>query len=346
MNDIIYNMGGVSGAVIGALCVLGFVGFLTVAALRVGVTFVVRRLASLVFIVLCISFITFTLSLAVPSDTVYAQLGNHYRPVLATQLRHYYGLDLPWYVQYLQYLDGILHFDFGYSWVDSTQSVVSIFARYLPASLELGIWGTVLTLVMGAPLGLLSSVRANSWVDSSIQFVAMLLYILPTFVLIPFFEIAMIALNNQGLPALATSGWGTWDTEIGPILLFAAGSFGYYVRLTRSTMLEELGKDYIRAARAKGLTERVVLWRHAFRNTLIPLVTSLGPALGGLVGGLFIVEGLFNIPGIATEELAAIGSHDVPVIVGTTILLSTAVVFMNVVTDVSYGFVDPRVKSA
>jgi ABC-type dipeptide/oligopeptide/nickel transport system permease component len=132
---------------------------------------------------------------------------------------------------------------------------------------------------------------------------------------------------------------------IAPIIIFGASIFAYYLRLTRASMLEVLGQDYVRTARAKGMRERTVVWRHAFRNALIPLLTAVGPALAFAVVGVFIVEIFFNIPGIGTETIAAITQRDFPVVQGTVILLSIAIVLMNLVTDVAYGFADPRIKT-
>jgi ABC-type dipeptide/oligopeptide/nickel transport system permease component len=164
-------------------------------------------------------------------------------------------------------------------------------------------------------------------------------------VIIPLFDLVMVWLHSQGLPSLAVSGWGTLDTMIAPIVIFSASIFAFYVRLTRSSMLEVLGQDYVRTARAKGIHERMVIWRHAFRNALIPLLTAVGPALAFAVVGVFVVELLFNIPGIGTETIAAITQRDFPVVQGTVILLAVTIVFMNLLTDIAYGFADPRIKT-
>ena len=327
------------------IVLLVFVGILVFIGFRLGVGFVIRRLAGLVFVLLGVTFITFILGYFAPGDIVTLQLGQHPNPVAAAHLRVFYGLNLPWWEQYLRYVGGLLHFNLGYSWQDYTKSVWDILSLYLPASVELGVGGSILSIVVGVPLGVWAAVRANSRFDTAVQTIGLVFYALPTFVIIPFYFIAMIYLHNQGLPSLATSGWGTWDSEIAPISIFAIGSFAYYVRLTRSSMIEVLRQDYVRTARAKGLSERVVIFRHAFRNALIPLLTAIGPALAYVVSGLFIIEELMNIPGIGSAGLIAIVSHDFPVVEGTVILLAVAIVFMNLVTDVAYGFVDPRVKA-
>ncbi len=329
----------------GLLFLVGAIGLLTFTGFRLGIRFLIRRLASLVFVTLGVSFITFILGYFVPGGVVYYQLGVHYTPERGRILRHLYGLDLPWYEQYGRYLLQLLHFDLGYSWLDSNVRVWDILQRYLPASLELGIYGTLLTLVMGVPLGVAIAVRANSRFDTIVQAIALVFYALPTFAIIPFYDLAMVWLHNQGLPSLATSGWETWDTELAPIIIFATGGFAYYVRITRSSMVEALGQDYVRAARAKGISERAVIWRHAFRNALMPLLSSLGPTFAFLVTGVFIIELLFNIPGIGLETLIATTSQDLPVLQATVILLAVSVVMMNLLTDVAYGFADPRIKS-
>ncbi|HLY31461.1 MAG TPA: ABC transporter permease [Ktedonobacterales bacterium] len=331
-----------AGALLVLVAVLAFFVFVT---LRLGVRFLLRRLGGLVFVTLGVSFLTFILGYLAPGDVIYQQLGVHYRPDVAARLRHEYGLDLPWYEQYAHYLNNLLHFNLGISYLNQSSTVWDILQRYLPASLTLGFWGTVLTIVFGIPMGMSIAARPNTRFDTSMQMLALILYTLPIFVIIPFYDIAMVWLHAHNLPSLPTSGWGTWDTESVPIVLYALSGFGYFVRLTRTTMIEELSKDYVRAARAKGLTENEILWRHAFRNALLPLLSAIGPSFAYIVAGVFIIENLFNIPGIGSATIEAISGQDVPVIQGTTILFTTALVIMNLATDIAYGFADPRIKT-
>ena len=338
-------MGALLSNAVGIIVVLAIIGFLVFTGFRLGPRFLVRRLAGLLFVLIGVTFITFIMGYFAPGNAVFQQLGQHYSPAEYKSLLHLYGLDLPWYQQYADYIIRLLHFDLGYSYILDSRTVWSILQLYVPASVQLGVSGVVVALILGIPTGILAAVRANSRVDSSFQFVGLVLYSLPSFVLIPFFQFAMVWLYNQGLPYLPTSGWDNLSEKIAPILIFGAGAFAYYLRLTRSSMLEVLHQDYIRTARAKGLRENVVIWRHAFRNAIIPLITAVGPALAFAVAGLFIVESLFNIPGIGNQALQAIFQRDWPVVQGTTILLALAVVFMNLVTDVAYGFADPRIRS-
>ncbi|HEU0027797.1 MAG TPA: ABC transporter permease [Ktedonobacterales bacterium] len=328
-------------AIITAVVVLAFLVF---TGFRLGPQFLVRRLAGLLFVVLGVTFITFILGYFAPGDAVIAQLGQHYTPQNARALRHLYGLDLPWYTQYGNFLYRLLHFDLGPSWVDRTRDVWDILRLYVPASMTLGLSSIVVALVIGVPLGMLAAVRANTRYDTVIQTIGLVMFAVPIFVIIPFYQLAMVQLSNNGLPHLQPSGWGTWDTMIAPIAITGVTSFAFYLRFTRTSLIEVLRQDYVRTARAKGLNERIVLWRHAFRNAVLPLITILGPAIGFVVTGLFITENLFNIPGVGQEGINAIVARDFPVVQGIGILLAVAVALMNLVADVVYGIVDPRIK--
>lgn len=322
-------------------------GFLVFAMIRLGPAFMARRIAGLIFVVLGVTFITFILGYFTPGDAVVTQLGLHYADKTAQiAIRHFYGLDLPWYQQYGNYLYRLLHFDLGYSWTDRTLSVWDILRLYVPASATLGIDSLLLSVVIGVPLGMIAAVRSNTRFDTIIQIIGLTLFTAPIFVIIPFYQLGMVWLGNQGLPHLPISGWGTVDTEIIPIVFNAVNSFALFTRFTRSSLIETLGQDYVRTARAKGLSERVVLWRHAFRNASLPLITVLAPSIGAVVTGLFITEDLFNIPGIGLESLTAITQRDTPVIQGVTILLAVSIAVMNLVADVVYGLADPRIRVA
>lgn len=322
------------------------VGFLVYTGFRLGPRFLVRRIAGLIFVIFGVSFVTFILGYFAPGDAVVNQLGVHYTPQLARALRHLYGLDQPWWVQYGAFLNNLLHFSLGISWADRSRTVWEILAQFVPVSVTLGLSSLVLAIVLGIPLGMLAAVRANTRYDTVIQTFSLVFFALPSFVIIPFYALAMIWLNNQGLPHLQVSGWGTWDTMLAPIVITAINSFAGYLRFTRTSVIEVLRQDYVRTARAKGLSERLVLWRHVFKNALLPLITITGPTIGFVVTGLFITENLFNIPGIGQESINSIISRDFPVVQGVTILLAVTVALMNLVTDVTYGLVDPRIKVA
>ena len=330
------------------VAIVVLVAFLAYTAVRIGFRFLIRRLAGLVFILIGVTFITFILGYYAPGDAVVGQLGIHYTPQAAAQLRHFYGLDLPWYQQYGHFLGRLLHFDLGDSYINRGQSVWDILQRGVPVSIQLGVLAITLAVLVGVPLGILAAVKANTSVDTTIQSIALALFAIPSFVLIAFFAVAMIKLNDNNLPHLPVAGWDWTDpsTVVAPILVVAAGGFAIFTRLTRASVMETLRQDYVRTARAKGLDERTVIFRHAFRNALIPLITVLGPVLASTVNGLFVVELLFNIPGIANQTVTSITQRDFPVLQGTVIVLAVAVALMNLAADVLYGLADPRIKVA
>lgn len=326
------------------------VGFLAYTAFSIGVRFLVKRIAGLIFVLFGVTFITFIMGYFAPGDAVTSQLGVHLNRTTAAALRHAYGLDLPWYEQYRNFVVNLLHFNLGDSFIDRTQSVATILGRYVPVSAQLGLISLALAILVGVPLGVIAAVRANTRADTAVQSVGLTLYALPAFVIYPFFAILMIFLANNGIPYLPTDSteWSLSDPSVvaAPILIVAATTFAYYVRLTRASMLEVLRQDHVRTARAKGLNERTVVYRHAFRNALIPLITVIGPSIAYIVNGLFVVELLFNIPGIGFHTVYSIESRDWPVLQGTVIILAVAVALLNLVTDVVYGLVDPRIKVA
>jgi ABC-type dipeptide/oligopeptide/nickel transport system permease component len=246
----------------------------------------------------------------------------------------------------------LLRFDFGDSYYFQETSVSSILAPGIPVSAELGLWGLVLTFLIGVPIGILAALKANTWVDTGSMSISLILYSLPSFILAIFFQVAIVWLDKLTQSHWPVAGWGNpWQYslsdityKIGPILVFAAVGFAFIARLTRTTMLEVLRQDYVRTARAKGLKEQVVNYRHAFRNALIPLVTVFGTSLATLVGGVFFIEVIFNIPGIGQIGLNAITDRDYTVIQATGVIFAIAVVLGNLVADLLYSVVDPRIK--
>lgn len=315
--------------------------------------FLVKRLIGLVFVVLCVTFITFIMGYWSPIDPIRLLLGQHYTPQQYVSLRHQYGLDLPWYRQYLDYLGGLLHGNLGLSIVHQNRPVWDILKTGVPVSAELGLWALAIQIVVGVPLGILSALKANSWLDTTIMGAMLIFYAIPPFVLAVFVQVIVVAIDQHSGISWPVTNWGNpWQytpadiqLKLLPILVFAALGMAYIARLARTSMLEVLNQDYVRTARAKGMSERVVIYRHAFRNALIPLLTILGLSIGLLVTGAFFIEYIFNIPGIANVTITSVESGDYPVIQGTTILLAVAVVLGNLLSDLFYTFADPRIKA-
>jgi ABC-type dipeptide/oligopeptide/nickel transport system permease component len=314
--------------------------------------FLIKRFIGLIFVVIGVTFITFLLGYFAPGDPIRGLLGNHFDPQLYANLRHSYGLDLPWYQQYWNYLTGLFRGNFGYSFAQQNRRVWDILKDGVPISFELGFWALLLALLAGVPLGIISALRANTWVDTVNMGTMLILYALPAFVLAIFAQLFIVWIDTHTGSSWPVAGWGNawqygWDDlqpKIVPILVFAATETALYARLARNSMLEVLRQDYVRTARAKGMRERTVIYRHSLRNAMIPLVTIFGLSIGLLVTGAFFIETIFNIPGIAQISITSINSRDYPVMQATVVLLAVAVVVGNLISDILYSVVDPRIK--
>jgi ABC-type dipeptide/oligopeptide/nickel transport system permease component len=305
---------------------------------------VVKRFLGLLFVLFSITFITFVVGRLAPGDPIRVLLGNRQDEAIYTRLLHRYGLDLPWYQQYLNYIGGLLRGDFGLSFRYAERPVTDLIGSGVPVSVTLGLLALLLSLSIGIPAGVLAALRQNTVFDWGTMAITLSLYSIPSFVLIPILRAVNYFSFSRGGPTLPVAGWGTPQHLVLPVIVLAAASTGYIARLTRYAMLEQLGQDYIRTARSKGLHPRAVYWRHAFRNALLPILTVIGPSIAFLVTGAFVVENLFSIPGIGYVSVQAIGQRDYPVIQGTTVILAVAVVVMNFITDLAYTVADPRIR--
>jgi len=316
------------------------------------IQFLFKRLTGLLFIVLAVTFITFMLGYFAPSDPIKEMMGEHFDYQSWQQLRHAYGFDLPWYQQYFNFLIRLARFDLGTSFYPQQRAVWDIIKDGVPISVELAFWGTMVAWLLGVPVGIWSAVKANTWVDTLNMSIALILYALPVLILAVFVQILILWLNNAGI-SWPIIGWGTpwqysWSDiqyKLAPILTYGAAFYAYYARLTRTILLEVLHQDYIRTARAKGLREQVVIHRHALRNAFIPLITVFGSLLGFLVTGSFFIETIFGIPGIARIMVESVLQRNYPVIQATTILIAIGVALGNLIADVLYHLVDPRIKT-
>lgn len=315
--------------------------------------FLLKRFIGLVFIIIGVTFITFILGYIVPEDPIREQMGQHFNYQIWMQLRHIYGLDLPWYQQYIRFLVHLLQFNLGLSFQYQNRPVWNILRDGVPISVELAFWGLIIQLLLGIPLGILSALRANTWIDTTNMTTMLIIYALPPFVLAVFAQLFIGWLNGITGGNWPVSQWGVpWQYDwtdlqykIAPILVYGAAGCAYFARLARTSMLEVLRQDYVRTARAKGLQERIVVYRHALRNALIPIITVLGLSIGFLVAGSFFIESIFNIPGIGRITILSVTNRDYPVMQATVVLLAFGVVIGNLISDILYTVVDPRIKS-
>ncbi len=261
-------------------------------------------------------------------------------PEIMRNLEAYYGLDQPLGRQYLDFLWGALRGDFGPSYTSRTDSVMALILRHLPVSAELGLWALLLAVAAGIPLGVLAAYYHNSPVDVLATLLAVLGRSVPPIALSPLL-ILIFGLYLQWFPI---ARFDTPAHRVLPALALGLGMAALIARLTRSSMLQVIREDYIRTARAKGLTEWAVVWVHALRNALIPVVSLLGPLLAAVVTGTFIVEYFFAVPGLGRYYITSIGNRDYPVIMGTSLLFGATVILANMVVDVLYSWIDPRIR--
>ncbi len=334
------------------------------------VRLIVRRLIFLVFVLIGLSLITFTLSHLVPADPARMIAGPRASKSAVEKIRKDYGLDKPVPIQYINYVKGVVQLDFGKSF-SSRKPVREDLKRYLPATIELGLYAFIIATAVGIPLGVASAVKRDTLIDHVARFVSISGLALPVFwlalvVQFVFFGKLGWLPDGQRLPvnvqpprsitslytidALLTGNWHVLKIAaehlLMPVCVLAYGSLAVVTRMVRGGMLEVLNQDYIRTARAKGLAQSTVITRHALKNALLPTVTSLGLQIGLLLSGAFLVEIVFSWPGIGRYAVKAIESVDYNAIMATTLIIALIFVLMNLVVDLAYLFLDPRISYA
>ena len=320
------------------------------------IPFIIRRLLWMVVLLLVISFLTFVIFYTLPAaDPATLRAGRQPSPELLATIRHTLGLDKPWYIQYLKYLERLVfHFDFGYSFQNNISVKSQIFDR-LPATMALSVGGALVWLLVGIPVGIISAIKRGTWMDRVAMGSALVAISAPVYWLglvslylfskdlgkFPLFE-------GQG--AYPTSGNIFTDPgEVIPALIMpwcvlAASFAAIYARFLRGNLLETMSEDYIRTARAKGLRERTVVFKHGVRSAITPIVTILGLDLGILLGGAILTETVFNIPGVGRLAFDAIQKSDLPTVQGTVLMGAFFIIVLNLVVDIVYAFLDPRVR--
>ncbi len=306
--------------------------------------FLVRRLCGLIFVLFAVTLLTFLIAHAAPGDPVKVMLGLHYDPATYHRLVHFYHLDQPVVVQYCDYVWHIVRYgDFGNSYQYGSRPVAAILGDALPVTFTIGILALLLATAAGVPAGVFAAAHHNRLGDRLSMTAMLILYSVPSFVLIPLLLAVDIWLQQHGYPSLPVANWGTVQQAVLPITVLAAGNAAYMARLTRTTMIGTLREEFIRAARAKGISRRRLIYYHALRPSLLPVITFLGPAIGGLVTGTFVVENVFNLPGVGFAAVNSIEARDYPVVEGATIVVAVVVVLMNLLADMLYRLLDPRI---
>lgn len=300
--------------------------------------YIVKRLLLALVTIWAVATITFFLMNMVPGGPFLSE--KAISPQATAALEAKYGLDKPLLQRYATYMIDALHGDFGDSLKQRGRTVMDIITMKFPISARLGGISVLVALIIGIPLGCVSALKRGKFLDSFISVVATCGIAVPSFVvctLLMFF----IGVKLQWLP---TVGLSSWKHYVMPVMALSFYPTAYIMRLMRSSMLDVLGQDYMRTAKAKGLSGFVSLFKHALRNAILPVITYVGPMLAYTVTGSFVVEKIFVIPGLGGEFIKAINGRDYTLIMGTTIFLATLIIIMNVVVDIIYKIVDPRIK--
>jgi oligopeptide transport system permease protein len=303
-------------------------------------SYTLRRLLGAIptlFLIITISFFIMRLTPGGPFDRE-----RPIPPEIEKNLLAAYDLDKPLLVQYLKYMGDILQGDFGPSFKIHDFSVAELIAVNLPASIKLGGYALILSVLIGIPLGSIAALRQNSWIDYSVMGVAMTGIAVPNFVVAP--VLTLILGVYLGLLPVGSWGGGAFRNMILPTIALALPQIAYIARLMRGSMVEVLRSNYIRTARAKGLTERIVLSRHAIKAALLPVVSYLGPAAAGLMTGSVVIESIFQIPGIGRYFVSSALNRDYTLVMGVVITYGAAVILFNLLVDLVYGLLDPTVR--
>lgn len=303
--------------------------------------FVLKRIGLAILSVWAVCTLTFFLAFLAPGDPAEIAAGQHSDAVVLAQVRHDYGLDQPPLTRYFRFLVGVVHGDLGRSY-NSHEKVTDFLARALPNTAELALSAMVLALILGTVIGVAAASKPHSWLDRLLMSAVLLGVTLPTFVLAPILVI-VFALKLHVLPV---NGWGDFPSLVLPSVVLAARPAALIARMTRSSAIEVMRQDYIRTAKAKGLTSWKILTKHTLKNAFLPVLTTVGISFGFLLSGSFVVETAFTIPGVGYQSFQAFILRDYPLIQGTTLVLATGFVMVNLVVDLLYAVVDPRIRSA
>jgi peptide/nickel transport system permease protein len=310
--------------------------------------FIIRRLGEAIIVTLGVTVITFTLLHLLPGSLARDVVGPRASPQAIAQFTHQNGLDKPVYVQYWLFLDKLLHGNLGYSY-QYNRTVDSLLASELPRDLVLGGLALIFSVLIAIPVGIAQAVRRNGPLDYAGTGISFLLYSMPQYA-IALLLIQFLSITFHVFPAEApqsSSALGMLAHPSGLVLPVAAltlVTFAQFSRYMRSSAIDTLAQDYIRTARAKGLSERLVLWRHLLRNSLIAVVTLVGLSIPLVITGTLIIEQVFNYPGAGLEYLQASISNDYEVMLGITVLVGVVTVLGNLVADIGYAILDPRIR--
>ena len=302
--------------------------------------FIVKRLLLLIPVLLGVSLLVFAIMSFTPGDPAQLILGENAPPEAVAELREEMGLNDPFVLRYARFVGNAVMGDLGQSYTSGRDVFDEIFSRF-PNTLILAALGVIIAVLIGIPVGIISATRQYSMIDSGSMIFALLGVSMPNFWL----GLMMILLFSVNLGWVPSGGYSDWSSLIMPAITLGTGSAAIITRMTRSSMLEVIRQDYIRTARAKGVAENVVMNQHALKNALIPVSPVIGLQFGYLLGGAVLTETVFSWPGVGRMMVDAIRQKDAPTVLGTVVFLATTFSLVNLLVDLLYGFVDPRIKS-
>jgi len=300
----------------------------------------VRRILFFIPVLFVIALITFVTIRTIPGGPFDFRGDKALPPTVVANLEAKYHLDDPLWKQFVDYLWGVIRLDFGPSYRQRGRTVNDIIGGTLTTSAELGGVALFFSVLIGLPTGILAALKQNSLVDYVSTFIAVVGRSVPSIVMGPL--LMWIFALQLGL--FPTSGWGRPIQVILPAVTLGAYFAAYIARLTRASLLQVVGEDYIRTARAKGLAERAVIVGHALKNSLIPVVTIMGPIFAAVLTGTFVVEQIFAIPGMGKHFVTSVNNRDYPVVMATTLVYAVAIALANLFVDITYAFLDPRIR--
>jgi ABC-type dipeptide/oligopeptide/nickel transport system permease component len=300
--------------------------------------YILLRVAGLIPVLFVISIITFVLMHEVPGGPWrYGQRPFSDEQIAALKAR--YGLDKPLVEQYLTWLSGVMHLDFGFSFKHPDETVIGLISRTWPTTIQLGAMALLVAFSIGIPLGIIAALHQNTWVDYAATLLSILGFVTPHFVL----GILFILIFALALKWVPTGGWDEPKQWILPTFAYALAPMATIARYTRSSVIEVIRADYVRTARAKGLKEHTIVSRHVLKNALIPMITVFGPIIPDLITGSIFIESIFRVPGLGRFWVTSTFDRDYPMIIGLTLLWTVLIAATYLITDVLYMYVDPRV---
>jgi oligopeptide transport system permease protein len=308
--------------------------------------FIIRRVVWTIPVILLVILMIFVMMRQIEGNP-FRRTERAVPPQVQANLERKFNLDEPVYMQYLLYVKGVFTGDLGPSLTQTDRSVTDIVKEHFPRSVKLGLLAFMWAILFGIPAGVIAALRPNTLYDYILMLFSNIGFALPAFFVATLF-IYYFAVKASLVP---TNGWplGFWEYDsrvLLPSLALALYPMAYFARLVRGTMLETMQQDYVRTARAKGLRWKSIVTRHVFRNSLIPVVTATAPLFGLVITGTFVIEVIFSIPGIGRYFINSVSARDYSVVMGITVLTSLVVIFLNLIVDIAYGFLDPRTRTS